>query len=87
MNRERYMQVCVCGLCDKCKGKQQCPAYRTALNAWDAAVIATRKKACEYLRKEYEQMNRIIDRICIKDKGDLIKVEASIEAFRKYMEE
>lgn len=43
-------------------------------------------KACEYLRKEYQQMNAIINRLCIKDKGDLIKVEASVESFRKAME-
>lgn len=44
-------------------------------------------KACEYLRKEYQQMNAIINRLCVKDKGDLIKVEASVESFRKAMEE
>lgn len=44
-------------------------------------------KACEYLRKEYQQMNAIINRLCVKDKGDLIKVEASVESFRKAMED
>lgn len=55
MNRERYMQLCVCGLCDKCKGKQQCPAYRTALNAWDAAVKATKEKTCEWLKENADK--------------------------------